>query len=402
MQLNLEKRSHERILLLILAAVQFAHITDFMMLMPLGARLLEQLNITPTQFGILVSSYTFSAGIAGFAGAFFLDRIGRKLAISVAQAGFTLGTLLCALSTDYETFLVMRIITGIFGGMQSALLLAIIGDVIPFDRRGAAMGLVMAAFSIAAVLGVPAGLYLANKFDWHFPFFCLAAFGGVVSIVIFIVLPSLKGHLQKGPGQRPWQMLKENLSDKNKVMALLLISFIMLGFFPILPYITPYLEQNVGIAADDIPYIYLLGGALTIFTSRIIGGLADRYGKKQVLTACTLITAIPVYLLTNLWPTTLFVVLCITGILFIAANGRFVTVMSLITSVASMQTRGSYMSLNSAVQQFAAALASFIGGLLVSQGADQKLSGFAEAGYLAIVFVIPIIVVAWRIKPVDD
>jgi len=165
--------NREKLLLWTLAAINFIHIVDFMILMPLGPQLMRLFEISPSEFGLLVSSYTFSAGISSFFGAFFLDRFDRKKILFWVYVGFTVATLGCALSPSYGILLLARILSGLFGGLTSALILAIIGDVVPDARRGRAMGLVMAAFSVASVLGVPLGLFLAGLSDWHTPFFIL-------------------------------------------------------------------------------------------------------------------------------------------------------------------------------------------------------------------------------------
>src|SRR5208283_579393 len=84
------------------------------------------------------------------------------------------GTLLCALAPTYHLLVAARAIAGTFGGVTGAVILAIVGDVIPEYRRGAAMGMVMSAFSIASIVGVPLGLVLASGFSWHVPFFVIA------------------------------------------------------------------------------------------------------------------------------------------------------------------------------------------------------------------------------------
>src|SRR5687767_12636538 len=84
-------------LLFILAAIQFTHIMDFVIMMPLGPQLMRVFQISPREFGFLVSAYTFSAAISGFLSAFFIDRFDRKYALLALYLGFTLGTLACAL-----------------------------------------------------------------------------------------------------------------------------------------------------------------------------------------------------------------------------------------------------------------------------------------------------------------
>ncbi|HEY6169364.1 MAG TPA: MFS transporter, partial [Verrucomicrobiae bacterium] len=91
-------RLSERSLLLLLAAVQFTHIMDFMIMMPLGPQLMRELEIGPGHFSALVAAYTISSGVVGLLTAPFIDRFDRRKLLLFAYAGFGVGTLACALS----------------------------------------------------------------------------------------------------------------------------------------------------------------------------------------------------------------------------------------------------------------------------------------------------------------
>ena len=160
-----------------LASVQFISIVDFMIIMPLGPQLMRSMHIGPAQFGLVVSSYTFAAGIAGFVASSLVDRLGRKAAFLGMDAGFLIGTFLCGLAPTYGTLVLARILTGAFGGILGGLALAIIGDVFPEERRGRATGALMSGFALASIVGVPFGLFLGTRYGWHVPFILLGIFG---------------------------------------------------------------------------------------------------------------------------------------------------------------------------------------------------------------------------------
>ncbi len=196
--------SRERILILTLACVQFTHVMDFMIIMPLGPQLMRVLQINPQQFGAIVSAYTLSAGVSGFFAAFFIDNFDRRKSLLVCYTFFMAGTLACGLAPGFGWLLAARIITGSFGGVLGTLVLSIIGDSVPLGRRSAAMGIVMAAFSAASVFGVPAGLFLSDMYDWHAPFFFLVVVGGFVWALVIFFVPSIKVE-QAGLGSRDMQ-----------------------------------------------------------------------------------------------------------------------------------------------------------------------------------------------------
>lgn len=383
----------------------FTHIMDFMIMMPLGSQLMRIFEIDPQQFSLLVSSYTFSAGAAGFIAAFQIDRFDRKSMFLFMYAGFTVGTIACALAPTYHILLLTRSLAGAFGGVLGALILSIISDAIPLERRAAGIGLVMASFSAASVFGVPFGLYLATIFTWHAPFLFLGGLGVVIFGMIYLFIPSMKGHLVAEEDiQRPWTVVKSILAKRNARMGLLFTSVLMFGHFTIIPFIAPYMVGNVGFSEQDLSYIYLVGGALTIFTSPRVGKAADKYGRLQIFTIFGLLVLIPVVLITHLPPVPLWQALVVSGLFFILANGRMVPSTTMVTSVIRPENRGSFMSIRSSVQQISSGLATLLGGFLISDAPSTvspnatALIGYENVGYVAVVFSLVALVVARKLR----
>lgn len=392
----------EKLLLWTLAAINFIHIVDFMILMPLGPQLMRIFAISPREFGLLVSFYTFSAGISSFFGAFFLDRFDRKKILLWVYVGFAFSTLACALSPSYPILLIARVVSGIFGGLTSALILAIVGDVIPDSRRGSAMGLVMAAFSFASVLGVPMGLFLASLSDWHIPFYILTvlALGSLGMIIRFI--PSLTDHLNKGINRpHPLRVISNVTSDPNQMRAITLSVMMMFGQFMIIPFLSAYTVANIGFTEMELTYIYMAGGAFTIFTSPWVGKLSDRHGKLKIFTLFMVLNLIPIAIITHLEITPIPLVLLVSTMFFVTSNGRYVPAAALVTGTARPENRGSFLSFNSAVQQLAIGVASLLAGFIIAEDAAGQLVNFNIVGYLAIFFSMLCIPLAARIKVVS-
>lgn len=392
----------EKILLWTLAAINFTHIVDFMILMPLGPQLMRIFEISPREFGLLVSSYTFAAGFSSFMGAFVLDKYDRRTIMLWVFFGFFLGTLACAFSPNYFVLLIARIVSGLFGGLTSALILAVIGDVIPDNRRGRAMGLVMAAFSVASVFGVPFGLFIASLSNWHAPFLFLAGMSGLIFWMIYRFVPSITGHIvSKQHKPTPIQVVKRVTGNSNQMRAITLTIMMMLGQFMIIPFLSPFMVANVGFSEMQLTYIYIAGGAFTIFTSPWVGRLTDQYGKVKIFTIFMALNVIPIGVITHLGVTPIPYVLLISTMFFVTSNGRMVPASALITGTAKPENRGSFLSFNSAVQQLAAGFASFVAGLILAENINGELVNYNIVGYIAIVFSLLCIPLIRRIKVVD-
>ena len=396
--------SKEKIILLILACINFTHIMDFMIMMPLGPQLMKLFQITPAQFGFAVSAYGFTAGASGFASAFFVDKFDRKKILFFAYCGFVIGTFACAFAPSYFWLVAARVLAGLFGGMIGAQVLSIVGDIVPYERRGAAMGTVMVAFSLASVVGVPAGLWLASKYSWHMPFLSIGFIGLLVILLIAFFIPPITKHLQNidnGQKQNPLHILTNILKNPNQVRAITLSGVLIMGHFVIIPFIAPSLVSNIGYSQDNIFLIYLVGGAFTIFTSPLVGKLADKRGKYPIFVIFALLSFVPIWLITNLWIVPLWFVLVISGLFFIAANGRMIPMQAMVSSVVSPQQRGGFMAINSSVQQLSTALAANIGGMMVYQVPNGRLENYQLVGYLSITLIGISIFLAKKLKPID-
>lgn len=395
--------AQERLLIFILATVQFTHIVDFMIIMPLGAMLMGELDIDPQQFSLLVSVYAFAAFVAGLIGALYIDRFDRKHALILLYIGFTIGTIACGFASSYELLLLCRALTGMFGGTMGGLILAMVGDAVPLERRASAMGWVMTAFSVASVAGVPIGIYLAAQFGWRAPFLIVGSLSVLFVIMAFFVVPSMRGHLNgitRENRPSPLQTFGRILYSGNQRAALLFSLVLMLGHFTIIPFIAPYMQLNIGFDDTQVTYIYAIGGTLTAFLLPFFGKLADRHGRLPIFTVASVFALFSIFAITNLPPVSLAVALVATSSYFVVASGRNVPAMTMITSVVRPENRGSFMSIRQSVNEAALALSSFVAGLIVVERPDGSLGNYAIVGYLAIGMSIVAIFFARRLREI--
>jgi predicted MFS family arabinose efflux permease len=381
----------ERWLLITLAGIQFTHILDFMIMMPLGPALTTLFRISDAQFGMLVSAYTLAGGASGLLASTYIDRFDRKRLLLVLYALFALSTLACGIAPTYETLMLARVSAGVFGGVLSALSQTIVGDVIPFERRGHAMGIVMTSFSVSTVAGVPLGLFLAAHLGWHIPFLLIAGVCVLFALFAYLTLPPLNAHLHDHAPASAWTRISEVLQDRNHLRAFAFSALLMFSGFTVIPYITIFMQSNVGLRADQVPYVYLCGGVATLVTARWFGNLSDSWGKFQTFRAIALVFLLPLIGLTLLGPVGLVGALAVSTLFFVCGSGRMIPGMAMLTSAANPALRGTFMTLNASVQSAAMGLAALTGGYIISRdaaGLVQNYWGSALIGAVASVAAV--------------
>ena len=376
----------ERWLLLTLASIQFTSVLDFMIMMPLGPQLTELFGISAGEFGFLVSAYTFAAGLSGLLAATYIDRFGRKRMMLTLYPLFGVAALACSFAPTFAWLMLARVASGFFGGVLMALSQTIVAEVIPFERRGRAMGVVMTSFSVATVAGVPLSLFLASHFNWHAPFLAIALMVSVCALGAAKTLPSLKGHLVAHPSGDSAPNMLANLRlvlvDPNHLRAYAMSSSMVFAGFAVIPYITLYLQGNAGFKPEQIPYVYLTGGVCTLISARFIGHWSDRAGKAYAFRRLALLMPLPLLAMTLSADLPMVGVLLVSSMLFVVMSGRMIPGMALIGASADPRRRGSFMTLNSAVQSLAMGIAALVGGQILGGDGNGHLTHYWVAALL--------------------
>ncbi len=370
-----------------LAFLQFTVILDFMILSPLGAMLMPSLGITPQQFGLVVSAYAFSAGAAGFVAAGFADSFDRKKLLMFFYCGFIIGTLFCGLAPTYELLLAARIVTGCFGGVVGSAAFAIVTDVFPMQLRGRVMGIIQTAFAASQILGIPTGLFLAAKWDWHAPFFLIVAVGALAGVVIAVTLEPIVGHLNSATARSPGQAfghLVATVSNPLYLQAFATTALLATGGFMLMPFGSAFSVRNLQIGLEQLPMVYLLTGLASIATGPIIGRLSDKLGKLPTFVAGSVVTAAVVIYYTHLGPTPVASAVLIFTVMFVGIQSRMIPSQALMSGIPAPSARGAFMAVSSCVQQLSGGIAAALAGWIVIAPDQGPLQRFDLLGYVVV------------------
>ncbi len=280
---------------------------------------------------------------------------------------------------------------GAFGGVLNAVVFALVSDLIPPERRGSANGVIMSAFSLSSVLGVPIGLALADYWDWHAPFLFIVALGVLFWVLASSLLPLVHNERSVHGVQKTLQEFARVATMPMHLQGFALTSLLAFSIFLVIPFIAPSMVRNVGLSESNLKYIYLVGGAFTIFSARFIGRMCDRLGTFKVFTATALFSLFPIFAITHLGPTPLPLALTVSTLFMMSGSGRFIPAMTLLSLVVDARNRGTFMGIENAIRQVSSGAASLIAGIIIVESADGRLVNFNLVGMLA----VSLAVVAW-------
>jgi predicted MFS family arabinose efflux permease len=375
---------YQKLIVAFLAFLQFTLILDFMVLSPLGAMIMPALHVDPSQFGLLVSVDAFSAGIAGLLASGFTDRFDRKKLLLFFYSGFIAGTLLCAIADSYHFLLVARMVTGIFGGVIGSIVFAITTDLFDYRVRGRVLGVVQASFAASNVLGLPIGLYLANRWNWHAPFVLIVTASAAVGVAIVKFMRPIDAHLAIRPDKSPLHHFWHTISTPRYLQGFAATVLLATGGFMLLPFSSVFTVHNLGIPIGRLPLIYLVTGIFAMISGPLIGRASDAVGKFSVFSAGCAATVVIVVIYTNLGITPLFTVILVNVLMFIGVSSRMISASALISAVPSPLDRGSYMSISSSLQQLSGGIAAAAAGMIVKESAGGTLLHFDIVGYVIV------------------
>ena len=390
---------YQKFVIALLALTQFTVILDFMVMSPLGDLLMKSLDMNPSNFGIAVAAYAFSAGISGLLTAGFADKYDRKKLFLFFYVGFILGTIMCGLANSYHVLVAARIITGIFGGVIGSISMAIVADLFSIQQRGRVMGFMTMGFGASQVLGIPIGLYLANIWGWHAPFFWVAGMAVAVAGLIAWKLNPLTAHLALQSDKTAVKHLLHTIAKKEYRIGFSATALLSIGGFMMMPFGSAFAVNNLKITQEQLPILFMVAGISTLIIMPIIGKISDTYDKFRIFALASLWMVMVVLFYTNLGPSPFWLVMVFNVLMMAGIMGRMVPSVALTSAIPDMSDRGAFMSINASLQQIAGGFAAAIGGMIVVQKDKfSPLEHYNTLGYIVAIISLIAIFMIYRVS----
>lgn len=347
----------------------FAAAGQIIIVAPILPRIGAELGVEEGSLGLLVTVYAVALGICGLIAGPISDRLGRRKIILWGSGAMAVALGLHGLANSYETLLMARAASGAAGGLLSGAAIAYIGDGFRADRRGWASGWVMSGFSVGQIIGIPAGIALAELGGFRVPFLGFAVIMAVAFVLAFPALPQVSGarsrqRLTIGSALASYGELLRR-SDTRSASLVYMVLFGGVGVFVI--YFPSWLETELGFTSAMVAGLYALGGTANVIFGPQAGRLSDRIGRKRVIIVATLGVGVFMGLtpLATMWAPLAFVFFF--GIMALTA-GRISPLQALLTELVPAQRRGVLMSLSAAIGNVGFATGSAVAGVVYASG----------------------------------
>jgi len=366
---------------------------------PMGDILMKAIDLKPSQFGIAVSAYAFSAGASGLLTAGFADRFDRKKLLLFFYSGFIVGTFFCGFANDYWTLVAARIVTGLFGGVIGSISMAIITDIFTLQQRGRVMGFVQMGFGASQVLGIPIGLYIANNWGWHSAFLWIAVMALIIVIIIAVKLIPITAHIGLQKHQSALKHLWSTFSQKEYRIGFLATALLSIGGYMMMPFGSAFAVNNLHVSHEQLPLLFMISGVASLIIMPIVGKLSDRYDKFKIFALASIWLMVVVLIYTNLGVTPFYLVVILNILMMAGILSRMTPSSALISAVPEMKDRGAFMSISSSLQQLAGGVAASLAGvIIVQQTKESPLEHYPTLGIIVVLLSVLSIFMIYRVS----
>ncbi len=230
------------------------------------------LNVSVPLAGYLITAYAVGIAIGGPLLAVATKRYSRRSLILGLGAVFTIGQVFCALAPSFELLLVARVLVAVVHGTYFGIAAVVAIGLVPDDKRGFAVALILSGLTVSNILGVPGGTAIGNALGWRATFWAVAVLGLASTLAIALFLPRTAGaSATTGSILREFKVI----GRQQIVTSLFIVILVMIGQYSLFTYIAPLLREVTGLDAGMVPWVLLLYGVGSTIGVFIGGRLAD-------------------------------------------------------------------------------------------------------------------------------
>lgn len=258
------------------------------------------LNVTKADAGIVITSYAIAYALLSPVGAALTGSLPRRTVLAGSLGLFCVGTLVSAVSTTLTMLALSRLIVALGAALYTPLSAGVAVAIAPPEERGRALAKVFAGMTMAQVVGVPLGAWMAYRFGWHAPFFLVAALAALCAVVLVLFIPR-SIHVPAGNVAS----ILTALGNLKLMVAVTFTATLMCSVYIVFTFFGPIIEASTGAQAHLLPLYFMLFGLGAVAGNFIGGHLSDRFGplKTLVLVCLAHMAMLPLFAVMpwNLW-----------------------------------------------------------------------------------------------------
>jgi predicted MFS family arabinose efflux permease len=361
---NVEASDETRVVLVLVGLLTLA-LVDSQVVALLLPEIARSLDTTGAWVGRTVSGYAVAAATAALVVAPRSDRSGRRRYLVAAGLLLGLSSAILTFTPAFPVFALARVVTGAAAGIISALTVAAIGDLVPYDRRGRAMGWVAAAYVAAPILGVPAAGWIGDALGWRANYAAFAALGCLLALAVHSGLRESFAPPASGSPGEPARSYLSFLQSRSTAAGALSAFFVTGGLSGFLLFLSAFLSERIGLSLTERSHVFLLCGVASVAGALGAGRVSDRLGKLKIAVAGSLALALFLTAVPGASGAWLYVALALVGL---AASARVAPLQSVVTELVSKESRGAYVAFRNTLSQCGNASAALLAAALYARG----------------------------------
>lgn len=365
-----------------------------MIIAPILPQIGKELGTPPEMLGMLITVYAVMVGVFAIIMGPFSDKIGRRKVLILGSGAMTVFLFLHGFVYDYYSFLIVRALAGVAGGILSGAAVAYVGDYFPYDRRGWANGWIMSGIAVGQILGIPIGTFLTEAFHFKTPFLVFAVLMAFTFIVILLRVPQPNVELHSNKLTILNSLEKYILLLKRKDVAFVALSYFLmfLSLSVFIIYLPTWLEDSFTTSLTTIGYIFATGGVANVIAGPSAGWLSDKIGRKNIIITSCIGLSLLMYS-TTFFVTKIEYAFLLFPIAMILVAMRISPFQALSSELVQAKNRGTLMSLLIAIGQVGYGIGGSVAGPLYAT------SGYRSNTYFGAVAILLMAFIVWKFVP---
>lgn len=321
---------------------------DALVTAPLAPVITSSTGVSADLAGLLVATYSLVYAVTGTLFGPVSDRLGRRKVIIAGLVVFAAGTALTGVLLNFTAVLVFRAIAGLGASMMVPSIFAAVSDVVPAERRGAAIGIIMGALTGSSLIGLPLGAFLADALNWRVTFLVLAVLAVLAVIGVPLALPPMSGGSQQrqgSPVKAYVGQFRAAFSNRSVILVLLCTVLWTAGNQAVWANIGVFYKLHFNLSTTWIGGVLFVVSLVGLLGTIFGGRLADRVRKPALIAGSGLGVAVSILLFSLI--TNQIVVSVVVASVWVLAFNIGVSTITTQVSLLSPSAQGTALAMNS-------------------------------------------------------